>query len=56
MRMAGSMPQARAMGLSRRVSSRGIRRRGGLRYIAEREAVLILILFLLLIFVLLYFT
>ncbi|WP_178382279.1 hypothetical protein [Paenibacillus sp. P3E] len=56
MRVAGSMPRARAMGFSGRVSNRGIRRRGGLRYIAEREAVLILILFVLLIVLLLYFT
>ncbi|MNO04114.1 hypothetical protein D3C81_2250290 [compost metagenome] len=56
MRVAGSLPGARAQGFSRSVHARGMQRRYRRRYGLESEAVLILVLFMLLIVVLLFFS
>ncbi|WP_155990563.1 hypothetical protein [Paenibacillus graminis] len=56
MRVAGSVPRAWAQDVSGRQSTRRMRRRYSPRSIAERQAVLVLILFIVLIIVLLYFT
>lgn len=56
MRVAGSMPVYNLRGFSGEVNARGLPRRTLRRYGPEREAMLILILFILLIVILLYFS